>query len=162
VANVGTGPTLQCRACWSARPLPDRSRPSCVYRGTQGRPVSRPSCMLAPTRAMFPHETVSTKPAPPLAKIPPTEPPSRRPRTGISVRSSNAFQFRTAAISAFPHTGALGAMFLLSWRQPPRHWSPGAHEKDRGIGAVGSRLLPPSRLGPSGLPTLGSSRIGKR
>src|SRR5215831_16965721 len=40
---------------------------------------------------------------------------------------------------------------------PPGHWSPpGAHRKDRGTG--GSRLLPASRLGPSGLPTPGLDR----
>src|SRR5215469_16937616 len=40
---------------------------------------------------------------------------------------------------------------------PPGHWSPpGAHQKDRGTG--GSRLLPASRLGPSGLPTPGLDR----
>src|SRR6516165_9803324 len=42
----------------------------------------------------------------------------------------------------------------------PGHWSPpGAHQKDRGTG--GSRLLPASRLGPSGLPTPGLDRTGK-
>src|SRR6516162_9954493 len=40
---------------------------------------------------------------------------------------------------------------------PPGHWSPpGAHQKDRGTG--GGRLLPASRLGPSGLPTPGLDR----
>src|SRR5215472_16917121 len=40
---------------------------------------------------------------------------------------------------------------------PPGHWSPpGAHQKNRGTG--GGRLLPASRLGPSGLPTPGSDR----
>ena len=43
---------------------------------------------------------------------------------------------------------------------PPGHWSPpGAHQKDRGTG--GGRLLPASRLGPSGLPTPGSDRMQK-
>src|SRR5215472_16032170 len=39
----------------------------------------------------------------------------------------------------------------------PGHWSPpGAHQKDQGTG--GGRLLPASRLGPSGLPTPGLDR----
>jgi hypothetical protein len=64
-----------------------------------------------------------------------------------------------------PHsicTGAPGAVFLLDLSSQQLAGAlvpPGAHQKRWGTG--GSRLLPASRLGPSGLPTPGSDRTEK-
>src|SRR5215469_17493025 len=116
----------------------------------------------SPPATLVSHAAISAKAAPPWAK---SRSPSRFPQPSVmrtrwlsdaqstptnqhfsSFMQRSPFQFRTAAISAFPCTGAPGAVFLLglSSRQLAEALvPPGAHQKDRGTG--GSRLLPASR-----------------
>src|SRR5215470_11056697 len=87
--------------------------------------------------------------------------PSRRRRTSTSLRSCDAppFNFEPPRSQSVPVLAlqARSSYWTSARGNPPGHWSPpGAHQKDRGTG--GGRLLPASRLGPSGLPTPGLDR----
>src|SRR5215471_16549075 len=87
--------------------------------------------------------------------------PSRRRRTSTSLRSCDAppFNFEPPRSQSVPVLAlqARSSYWTSARGNPPGHWSPpGAQQKDRGTG--GGRLLPASRLGPSGLPTPGLDR----